>query len=111
MVPTQKNIGDWQIGFMPEVDLFKDKDGSGRHLSTAASVNLTYALPSGINLGVELWGQAEFDPTGTINQASFDLAAAWQPKGASFALDAWVNFGLNNQTPDVQVILGVSRRF
>lgn len=58
----------------------------------------------------ELWTAQNFDPAGTVQQYSADVAVAhllipvWQ-------LDAGGNFGLNRNTPDAQVYLGLSTRF
>ena len=65
-----------------------------------------------VTVVVEVWGDANFDPAGTVNQASFDLGAAWIPaKLPNFQLDGGVNLGLNRATPGVQAYVGVSRRF
>ena len=52
---------------------------------------------------LEVWGDANVDPAGTVKQASFDLGAAWIPaKAPNFQLDGGVNLGLNRATPGVQ---------
>ena len=60
----------------------------------------------------EVWSDVNFDPGGTVTQASFDLGAAWIPAAhPNFQLDGGVNLGLNNQTPAAQAYVGVSQRF
>ncbi len=112
IVPLQRNLpGGWQLGVTPEIDILRDQDGSGSHAATAVSVGLSHPITDALGVGADLWTQQDFDPTGTGRQYSFDVAATWQPKGVPFAFDAGANFGLNSQTPDVQVYVGVSRRF
>jgi hypothetical protein len=74
-----------------------------------AAVNLGKAIGK-VNVAAELWGQWDFDPAGTGRQYSADVMLAWlaRPK---LQLDAGANFGLNRNTPDVQVYAGISTRF
>ena len=61
---------------------------------------------------VELWAARNDDPAGRLTQASFDLGLAWIPlKDQNLQFDAGANFGLTRDTPDVNVYVGVSRRF
>ena len=95
---------------VPEVDVFKDSTGDGRHANTAQLVNLGYSLPNNVTIYGELWGDWNFDPAGTIKQYSADVAAAW---GVTkyFQVDAGLNFGLNKETPGVQAYVGISQKF
>ena len=83
--------------------------GVGTHLAWigVASLGRSFGKTS---VGAELWGSANDDPAGRIYQATFDLTAA-QALGDNVQLDAGANFGLNRATPDVEVYLGLSRRF
>jgi hypothetical protein len=83
----------------PELDLLADQDGSGRHLASQK-----------VNVSTEVWTMRDWDPAGTDKQASWDVAAAYLPR-KDLQLDAGANFGLNSQTPDVEVYAGVSVRF
>jgi hypothetical protein len=94
----------------PELDLLANADGNGRHLATQQIVNLGIAASSRLNLSTEIWGRWDWDPAGTGKQASWDVAAAYLPSN-DLQLDAGANFGLNKQTPDVEVYTGVSVRF
>ena len=67
---------------------------------------------SGLDGSSEVWSDVNFDPGGTVTQASFDLGAAWIPAAhPNFQLDGGVNLGLNNQTPAAQAYVGISLRF
>jgi hypothetical protein len=111
--PMQFNLPDnWQLALGPEADGLKDALGSGQHLNLQMPVSLSRPLSKTVTGFVELWGDENFEPSGHVTQASFDLAAAWIPaKDPNFQLDGGVNLGLNNQTPRVQAYVGVSRRF
>jgi hypothetical protein len=94
----------------PEVDDLKNTFGDGRHVNTAQLIDLNYSLPNNVSVAGELWGDWNYDPTGTIKQYSADAAISW---GVTkyFQLDAGLNFGLNRATPGVQAYVGVSQKF
>ena len=58
----------------------------------------------------DLWGQWEWDPAGTTRQASADGSIAYLVN-KDLQLDAGANFGLNRNTPDVELYAGISKRF
>ena len=75
-------------------------------------VALAYPITKTVTLSGELWGDVNWDPAGTVTQASFDLGAAWiPPKAPTFQLDGGVNLGLNRATPGLQAYVGISHRF
>lgn len=94
----------------PELDLNADADGSGRHLGTQQVVNLGVAASGKVSLSTEIWAKWDWDPAGTGKQVSWDVSAAYLPN-KDLQLDAGANFGLNSQTPDVELYTGVSVRF
>lgn len=112
LVPVAIPIGKspFTLSLDPELDLAADQDGHGRHLATQQVINLGIALSEKVNVSTELWGQWDWDPSGTGKQASWDLSAAYLPT-KDMQLDAGVNFGLNHQTPGVEIYSGVSFRF
>ena len=113
LAPMQFNLPqNRQLAVLPEVDAFANAFGSGHHANTSLDLALSYPATKTTTLSAEIWGDANFDPAGTIYQASFDLGAAWiPPKAPTFQLDGGVNLGLNRATPGVQAYVGVSRRF
>jgi hypothetical protein len=95
----------------PEVDLLADSTNSNsRHAQLIGTANVGKALSSTVTAYAEFWAAQNFDPAGTIHQYSADFALAWlvHPK---LQIDLGGNFGLNRQTPDAQVYLGLSTRF
>jgi hypothetical protein len=55
-------------------------------------------------------GRGNCDAAGTVKQASADGAVAYLVND-NFQIDGGANFGLNRQTPDVELYAGVSARF
>ena len=94
----------------PELDLRADADGHGYHAAMAQLVNVGFAASSRLSLSAELWAGWDWDPAGTVKQASADASAACLASN-TLQLDAGANFGLNRQTPDLELYAGVSKRF
>ena len=109
-VSAQLGKGPLTLSLDPELDLLADADGHGRHLATQQVVNLGVQLSDALSLSTEVWMMRDWDPSGTGKQASWDAAAAYLV-GKDVQLDAGANFGLNRQTPDVELYTGVSVRF
>lgn len=95
----------------PEVDWVSDADGDGRHAA--------YTMVAGVgrgfgrwDLGAELWVSRDDDPVEATTQSTFDLTAVWSPPFLPDAqLDFGLNFGLNDDSPDVEFGVGLARRF
>jgi hypothetical protein len=98
----------WDIA--PELDLVADGDGSGYHFATAAAASVGVPLSSRLTVSGELWGAWDFDPTGTVRQYSIDGAVAYL-WGNAVQIDSGANFGLNRDTPDVELYTGIAFRF
>ncbi|HEX4739688.1 MAG TPA: transporter [Allosphingosinicella sp.] len=109
-VPVNINLPQgFTLNFSPEADLLEDADNSGRHLNLQNIVNIGKSVGK-VNLAVEIWGAQNFDPQGTVQQYSADVMATWLAR-KNLQFDAGANFGLNRNTPDVQLYAGVSTRF
>jgi hypothetical protein len=102
---------DWSLALSPELDARADADGSGRHAGFGGAVGLGRSFGP-VALGAELWADRDQDPSGHVTSASFDLTAAWTPTSVKdFQLDASAYLGLNHATPDLQLAVGVAKRF
>ncbi|MBO9559256.1 MAG: transporter [Caulobacter sp.] len=102
---------DWSLALSPEVDVRPDADGSGRHVGFGGAVGVGRSLGP-VALGVELWADRDQDPSGHVTSASFDLTAAWTPAAIKdLQLDASAYVGLNRNTPDLELAVGVAKRF
>jgi hypothetical protein len=97
------------LNFGPEVDLLADGDGHGKHAQLIGVANLSRSFGKA-TVYTELWTAQNYDPAGTVRQYSADLAVAYL-LSPGLQLDAGGNFGLNRNTPDAQVYLGLSSRF
>jgi hypothetical protein len=102
---------DWSLALSPELDLRADADGSGRHTGFGGALGVGRAFCS-VALGVELWADRDEDPSGHVTSASFDLTAAWTPASVKdLQFDASAYVGLNHDTPDLELAVGVAKRF
>jgi hypothetical protein len=113
LAPIQLALpANWQLVIDPEVDVLANAVGGGQHGNISSLLSFSYPATKSVTVSLEVWGDANFDPAGTVEQASFDLGAAWiPPKMQTFQLDGGVNLGLNRATPGAQAYIGVSRRF
>jgi len=113
IVPIQVNLpANWSLTIDPEGDVLKNAVGDGDHFNVSGLLSFSRPLSKTVTLSLEVWSDVNFDPGGTVTQASFDLGAAWIPAAhPNFQLDGGVNLGLNNQTPAAQAYVGVSQRF
>jgi hypothetical protein len=113
IAPIQVNLpANWSLTIDPEGDILKNAIGDGDHFNTSGLLSFSRPLSKTVTLSLEVWSDVNFDPGGTVTQASFDLGAAWIPAShPNFQLDGGVNLGLNNQTPAAQAYVGVSQRF
>jgi hypothetical protein len=112
LVPILYSIGKspLSINLTPEVDWAADADGHGHHAQMTQVASLGIQANEKLSLSAEIWGQWDWDPAGTVRQASADASAAYLV-GKDVQLDAGANFGLNRNTPDVELYTGVSLRF
>jgi len=94
----------------PELDLVADSDGQGRHAALVNLVNLSGQVAPRLTLAGEFWTSLNFDPAGTVRQASADAALAYAASG-NLQLDLGANLGLTRDTPDAEIYAGVSFRF
>lgn len=102
---------DWSLSLTPEFDWVSNSDGDGRHAA--------YTMVAGVgrgfgqwNLGAEVWVSHDDAPIDATTQSTFDLTAVWTPPSLPDAqIDFGLNFGLNNDSPDVEFGVGIARRF
>lgn len=109
-VPIGFTIGKASLTFGPELDLLADADGRGRHAAIVNLVNVGLPVADRLTLALELWSNYNFDPDGTLRQASADAALAYLVSDR-FQLDIGANAGLTKDTPDVEIYAGFSTYF
>jgi hypothetical protein len=114
IVPVSFGLpSDFTLLLDPEIDILRNALNSGRHANFASLANLGHALSESVIGYVELFGSVNDDPSGTVKQASLDLAVAWvvSEKVPGLQLDLGANIGLTSATPKVQAYAGISQRF
>jgi hypothetical protein len=109
-VPFSFSLGGATATFGPEVDVLADGEGQGRHAALINLVNLSGAVAPRLTLAAELWSNLNFDPAGTVKQASADAAIAYALSN-EMQLDGGVNVGLTKDTADLELYTGISLRF
>ena len=94
----------------PELDWLADADGHGHHVATVHLVNVGLPVADRLSFAAELWTNFNFDPAGTVKQASADAALAYALSN-SVQADVGTNLGLTRDAADVELYGGVSVRF
>jgi Putative MetA-pathway of phenol degradation len=101
-----------QLALTPELDASPDSDGQGRHARYGGVIGIDMPLGATVSGGVELAAFHDEDSAGRSTAATFDMTIAWTPKAAKdFQIDAGIYAGLNRQTPGLQMVLGIAKRF
>ncbi|MEQ8660757.1 MAG: transporter [Gammaproteobacteria bacterium] len=93
----------------PEIGILAESDGSGTRVNITNLVNLSRSFGR-LTLYGELWSANDIAAERDGDQSAADVAASWLVSN-DFQLDAGANFGLDADTPDYQVYVGVSGRF
>ena len=109
-VPVSFALGKVTATLGPELDLLADADGGGRHVAVVNLVNFAIPAAPRVTLVGELWSNFNFDPAGTVRQASADAALVYAVS-ETVQLDVGANAGLTRATADLEVYVGTSLRF
>jgi hypothetical protein len=112
LVPLQIAVAKspFTVSLGPELDWLADQEGDGHHAAMIQLVNLGWQANPKLTFTTEIWTQWDWDPAGTGKQVSWDGSIAYLVN-KDLQLDAGANFGLNSQTPDVELYTGISVRF
>jgi Putative MetA-pathway of phenol degradation len=98
------------ITFNSEWDRLKNSLNSNFHDQFVQTAGISGPIAKDLTLTAEFWAQVNADPARTVRQYSFDTALAWTAR-PNLQLDVGANFGLNKDTPSLQVYTGITRRF
>jgi hypothetical protein len=111
LVPVSFDLGaGLSFGLSPEIDAAVDEDGSGRHLAYGSVAGLGFALSDSVSGAAEVSAFRDRDPSAHATESLAGLSFAWQPSD-TLQLDIGANLGLNGESADSQLYLGVVRRF
>ncbi|MET1112976.1 MAG: transporter, partial [Allosphingosinicella sp.] len=101
--------GGVQLGLTGQIEAAADEDREGRHLAYGGVAGLSVPLSDALGATFEIAATRDEDPSGHATEWLAGLSAGWMA-GDDLQLDAGANIGLHG-APDVQLYLGVSRRF
>ena len=111
LMPVSYDLGGGlSIALTPEIDAAVDEDGRGRHVAFGGVAGLGFAFSDALSGSIEAQLTRDDDPDGHASEALGGLSFAWQP-GDDMQVDIGVNIGLNADSPDREIYLGVVRRF
>ncbi|WP_375397661.1 transporter [uncultured Sphingomonas sp.] len=111
VVPVTYDLNDSvNLQFTPEVDAAVDQDGNGRHVAVSGIAGLGLALSRAVTLTVEGEVLRDDDPSGKTVQGLASLSLAWMAND-DLQLDSGAVAGLTRDAPDVELYVGISRRF
>jgi Putative MetA-pathway of phenol degradation len=110
LVPLSYDLGGGvQLGLTARAEAAADEDRDGRHLAYGAVAGLSVPLTDALGATLEIAAGRDEDPSGHSTEWLAGLSAGWMAND-NLQLDVGANVGLQG-APDVQLYLGVSRRF
>jgi hypothetical protein len=111
MLPLSYELSD-KIGIAatPRVEAAVDADGHGRHLAYGSVVGLSASLTEKLDAALEFQATRDDDPTGHSTELLSSLSLAWQPKD-NLQFDVGAVAGLNANSPDLELYVGIAHRF
>jgi hypothetical protein len=111
IVPVSYSLNDtFGIALTPEIDAAVDEDRRGRHLAFGSVIGLSAALTRSISSALEIEAMRDEDPSGSSTEKLASLSFAWQPQD-DLQFDAGAVARLNKASPDVELYVGITRRF
>jgi hypothetical protein len=111
VVPVTFDLSD-KVNFATtsEADAAVDQDGHGRHFAASETLGLGFKLSKSLSASIEGQLLRDQDPSGATTQALASLSLAWAAKD-NLQFDVGGVAGLNRDAPDLELYIGVSRRF
>jgi len=111
IIPISYSLNDTiGIALTPAIDAAVDGDRNGRHLAYGSVIGLSAALSDTVSSALEVQMTRDEDPVGHTTQALAGLSFAWV-SGDNLQIDAGAVAGLNAASPDLELYLGITRRF
>jgi hypothetical protein len=98
------------LDLTPIVSAAADEDRSGRHFVGGSVVGLRTDIGDTALASLEIAAFHDDDPAGATTPLQLGLSAAWRPN-PDLQLDAGANVGLNSDADDLELYIGISRRF
>jgi hypothetical protein len=98
------------LQFTSEIDAAANEGGHGRHLAYGGVVGIGIDLSDSVSAEMEVEESRDRDPSGHATQALAGVSLAFQPTRQT-QLDIGINAGLNHNSPDAELYVGVARKF
>lgn len=99
-----------QLAFTAEADNAADEQGSGHHLAYGGIAGLGASLGEDLSATIELAMERDEEPGEAATALLSGVALAWTV-GEAVQLDGGANIGLNAGSPDLELYIGVAKRF
>jgi hypothetical protein len=110
-VPLSYDLGGGvQLGLTARAEAAADEDRDGRHLAYGGVAGLSLPLSDAVGATFEIAAARDEDPSGQSTEWLIGLSAGWMARD-DVQLDAGANIGLNAAAADLQLYVGISRRF
>lgn len=110
LLPLSADLGGISLAATPRIDAVVNESGRGRHLGYGTVTGIDVPLAESLSFTAELSLYRDRDPDRHSTETLFGLSLGWQP-GADHQWDIGASFGLNRESPDLQLGFGYVRRF
>lgn len=111
IVPIGFDLGhDVQLSLTPQIEAAVNESGSGRHLAYGSVVGLSVPLARAVKGMVEFQAMRDEDPSSKTTQTFASASIAWLA-GPNTQFDFGEVTGLNSDSPDVELYVGIAHRF
>ncbi len=98
------------VAFTPQASIEPDSDGEGHHASFGGSAGVGMTLSDRVGAAVDLAIIHDDDPAGSSTEALLGLSLTLGLSG-NVQIDAGLNLGLNDDSPDTELYAGIVTRF
>jgi hypothetical protein len=99
-----------QIVASPEISAAVDEDRHGRHSAFGGEFGISAAVSDALTATGDIEWLRDRDPAGHSTEALAGVSLAWQPQPL-IQFDIGSNVGLSHASADVELYLGVTRKF
>ena len=110
MVPLAGLTIDGSVGWVSADSGIRRGDGEGRHLAYGAVAGIGTKLSDALSTAFEYQLTHDHDPAGHATAQVAGISVGWQPAD-DLQLDVGANKGGNRHASEIELDLGVARRF
>ncbi|TFI59341.1 transporter [Sphingomonas parva] len=111
LLPLSYELGEGlQIAATGEIETAPDEAGSGHHLAYGGVLGLEAPLAQDLGAAIEIAARRDKEPGEHRTELLGGLSLAWSAR-ESLQFDLGVNLGLNGNAPDLELYVGIAKRF